>query len=172
VSARTDDGRATPATAVLRDAATVLVWFVVAAAVAAVVWWQLAPEPFFTRTRTGAEMDQVQLSRQVGIDGWYFLLAVAAGVVSGVVLTAWRRRDPLLTVVLVTCGAGLAGWLATRFGLWLGPASPHDVIRHVPVGGHAPVQLMLSAAGEQLVWPMAALLGALGVLWGTSADSR
>lgn len=157
---------------VLRDAVVVLVWCLLAAVVAAVIWWQVTPLPVFTRTDTGAGMDQVQLGRQVGIDGWYFVLAVVFGVVSGVVLTAWRRRDPIFTVVLVTCAAGLAGWVTAQVGRWLGPADPHQVLAHLAVGQHAPVQLALTAQGAQLAWPMAALLGAIGVLWGASAESR
>ena len=157
---------------VLLDAVVVLAWFLVAAVVAAVIWWQITPLPFYTRTGSGAAMDQLQLGHQVGVDGWYVVLAVALGLVSGVALTAWRRRDEVLTVVLVTCGAGLAGWLSARIGRWLGPADPHQVLSHLAVGQHAPVQLALTAQGAQLVWPMAALLGAIGVLWGTSADGR
>ncbi|HEY6933449.1 MAG TPA: hypothetical protein VI452_08620 [Marmoricola sp.] len=157
---------------VLRDAGLVLVWFVVAAVLAAVVWWQVTPLPVFTRTRAGAVMDQVQLGRQVAIDGWYFVIAAAVGVVSGVSLTAWRRRDPVLTVLLLTACATLGGWLTARIGRWLGPASPHQALAHLPVGAHAPVQLALTAHGEQLVWPMAALLGAVGVLWGSNAQNR
>ena len=157
---------------VLSDAGIVLAWFVVVAAVAAVIWWQVTPLPFFTRTSSGAVMNPVQLGGRVAVDGWYTVLAVGFGVVSGVVLTAWRRRDPVLTVLLITCGAGLAGWLAERVGQWLGPAAPKDVLGRLAAGQHAPVQLVLSAQGAQLVWPMAALLGAIGVLWGTTADNR
>lgn len=169
---QTASTRQAPAVPVLVDAAVVLAWFLGAAVVAAVIWWQVTPLPFYTRTASGAAMDQVQLSRQVGVDGWYFVLAVVLGLVSGVALTAWRRRDAVLTVVLVTCGAGLAGWLMAQIGLWLGPADPHQALSHLAVGQHAPVQLALTAQGTQLVWPMAALLGAIGVLWGTSADGR
>jgi hypothetical protein len=158
--------------AVARDAAVVTVWFLVAGVVAAVLWWQLTPLPVFTRTRQGAVMDQVQLGGQVAIDGWYFLLAAGLGVASGVVLTAWRRHDPVATVVLVTAGAVGAAWLAIWLGLRLGPGDPHLQMAHLEIGQHAPVRLRLTSRGEWLVWPMAALLGCVGVLWGTSADSR
>lgn len=162
----------TGAVAALRDAVAVTVWFAVAAVVAAVVWWQVTPLPVYTRTRQGTVMDQTQLGGQVAIDGWYFLLAVGLGLVSGVALTAWRRRDAVLTVVLVTAGAVGAGWLAIWLGRWLGPPDPHTLLGHLRVGQHAAVQLALTSRGEWLVWPITALLGALGVLWGTSADSR
>jgi CHASE2 domain-containing sensor protein len=161
-----------PAVAALRDAVVVLAWFAVAAVVAAVVWWQVTPLPVFTRTRQGTVMNQVQLGDQVAIDGWYFLLAAGLGLVSGVALTAWRRRDAVLTVALVTVGAVGAGWLAIVLGRWLGPPDPHTLLGHLRVGQHAMVQLELTSRGEWLVWPITALLGALGVLWGTSADGR
>jgi hypothetical protein len=160
----------TAAVSAVRDAVVVFGWFVVAAVVSAVAWWQVTPLPTYTRTRQGAVMDQVQLGGQVAVDGWYFLLAVGFGLVSGVALTAWRRRDAVVTVVLVTVGAIGAAWLAIGLGRWLGPPDPHRVMSHLAIGGHAPVQLALTSHGEWLVWPMAALIGAVGVLWATSPE--
>jgi hypothetical protein len=72
-------------------------------------------------------------------------------------------------VVLVTVGALLAGWLVLRLGLWLGPANPRDVLPHVADGAKVPMQLRVHASGLLLVWPITALLGAIGVIWGTDA---
>lgn len=149
------------------DAAVVLAWFVVLGVVGAVAWWQLTPLAEFTRTSTDAQMGEEQLGRQVSSDGWYFTVAAAAGLVSGVVLLAWRKRDPVATVVLVVLGAVLASWLMARVGLWLGPEPPKSALRHVPVGGTVPIQLETHADGVRFAWPVAAMLGALAVLWGT-----
>jgi hypothetical protein len=150
-----------------RDAAVVLAWFVVAAVIGALLWWQLTPLAEFTRTTTNAEMGEDQLGKQVGADGWYFVIAAVGGLVSGVSLLLLRRRDPVAMVVLVALGALLASWLMLRVGLWLGPASPKDVLPDVPVGHKVPLQLKTSASGVHFLWPVTALLGAAAVLWGS-----
>jgi hypothetical protein len=150
----------------LRDAGVVALWFVVLGVVGAFVWWQVTPLAEYTRTAANAEMDEQQLGVQVSADGWYFVIAAVGGVVSGVALLAWRRRDPIAMVVLVTLGALLAAWVMLRVGLWLGPGDPKDALRHVAVGATVPMQLQTHAHGVVTVWPIAALLGALGVIFG------
>lgn len=154
-----------------RDLAVVVGWFVVAAVIGALVWWQVTPLAEYTRTATSGQMDEEQLGRQVSADGWFFVIGTLGGLVSGVALLALRRRDPVATVVLVTLGGLLASWLMLRLGLWLGPASPKDVLPHVAVGHKVPMQLKTSATGVDLAWPLGALLGAVGMLWG-SDDAR
>jgi hypothetical protein len=69
-------------------------------------------------------------------------------------------------VVLVTLGALLGGWVMLRVGLWLGPPDPKTVLPDVAVGTKVPLQLKPHAGSMLLVWPIAALLGAIGVIWG------
>lgn len=151
---------------IARDAALVLVWFVGMGLLCAVIWWQVTPLAEFTRTSSNAEMGEAQLGRQVATDGWFFVIAAVAGLASGIVLLALRRGDPLAMVVMVALGAGLASWLMVRTGLWLGPADPKDAIAHAAIGGKVPMQLKPHAMGVTFVWPVAALVGAVGVLWG------
>jgi hypothetical protein len=155
----------------LVDTGVVLGWFVVLGVLCAVVWWQVTPLAEFTRTSTDAQMGEEQLGRQVSSDGWYFTVAAAAGLVSGIALLMMRRRDPVAMVVLTVLGAVLASWLMARVGLWLGPGAPKDALAHVPVGGTVPIQLETHVDGVRFAWPVAAMVGALGVLWGTD-ESR
>ena len=148
------------------DAALVLVWFAVVGVIGAVLWWQLTPLAEFTRTDTTARMDEAELGRQVATDGWYVVIATVGGLLSGIALLALRRRDPLAMVVLVALGGVLAGWLMVRIGLWLGPADPKTVLHDVAVGGKVPLQLKPHASGVTFVWPITALVGAIGVVWG------
>lgn len=148
------------------DIALVVGWFVAVGVLAAFIWWQVTPLAEFTRTPTNAQMDEGQLGRQVSTDGWFFTVAAVGGLASGIVLLALRRRDPIAMVVLVTLGGVLASWLMVRIGLWLGPADPVHALRGVPVGDKVPMQLKPHAGGVRFVWPVAALVGALGVLWG------
>ena len=149
------------------DVLVVLSWFVAAGVLGAVLWWQVTPLAEYTRTATDAAMGEDQLGRQVSADGWYFAIAVLGGLVSGVALLVLRRRDPVVTVVLVTLGGLLAAWLMLRVGLWLGPADPKDVLDSVAVGGKVPLQLETHTTGVFLAWPIGALLGATVVLWGS-----
>ena len=150
----------------LVDVAVVVAWFVVLSVVAAVVWWQVTPLAEFTRTATNAQMGESELGRQVSADGWFFTIAAVGGLASGIVLLATRRRDPVVMVVLVTIGGFLAAWLMLRIGLWLGPPDPAHALRDVAVGDKVPMRLEPHADGVRFVWPVAALVGALGVLWG------
>lgn len=169
----TDEGRASLLQHPLaRDVAAVVAWFVVAAVIGAVVWWQVTPLAEYTRTATSGQLDEEQLGRQVSADGWFFVIGTLGGLVSGVALLALRRRDPVATVVLVTLGGLLASWLMLRLGLWLGPASPKDVLPHVAVGHKVPMQLKTNATGVDLAWPLGALLGAVAMLWGSDEARR
>ncbi|RNM15975.1 hypothetical protein EFL26_07405 [Nocardioides pocheonensis] len=152
---------------VARDLAVVLVWFVALGVLAAVVWWQVTPLADYTRTATNAEMGEEQLGQQVAADGWYLTLGAVGGLLSGVALLSMRWRDPLLMVAAVTVGSLLGAWVMLRVGLWLGPADPKSVLPHAAVGARVPMQLKPGASGVVYVWPITALLGAIGVIWGT-----
>jgi hypothetical protein len=155
-----------------RDAAVVLGWFVAAAVVGAVVWWQVTPLAEFTRTTTDAQMGEAQLGRQVASDGWFFVIAAAGGVLSGILLLSVRARDPLAMVVLVTLGSVLASVLMRLVGEWLGPPAPAGALHGVAVGGTVPTQLETHTVAVLLVWPIATLVGAIGVIWGLDDPKR
>lgn len=154
-------------TPLVRDAGVVLAWFLVLAVVGALVWWQLTPLAEYTRTADNAQMSEEELGRQVAADGWYVVIAVVGGLLSGITLLSWRRRDPLAMVVLVVLGSLLGGWVMLRVGLWLGPADPTSALRHAAVGTKVPLQLEPKAGGVLYVWPIMTLVGAIGVIWGT-----
>lgn len=149
----------------LLDVAIVLVWFVVLGVVAGLVWWQVVDLPNATRSGGTDVVEADQLGKQVGIDGWFFVVSAVGGLVSGLGLLVWRRRDPLLMVALVTLGGGLASFLAVRLGRWLGPGSEIAALEGKADGAHAPMPLVVHAHGMVLVFPIACALGALLYLW-------
>ena len=57
------------------------------------------------------------------------MIAAVGGLLSGVLLLIWRWRDPLLMVVLVALGGGLASWLMVHVGLALGPEDEVAALR-------------------------------------------
>ncbi len=156
----------------LRDAGFVLGWFAVLGAIAALVWWQVTPLAEYTRTATAGQLSEEQLGREVAADGWYVVIAAVGGLVSGVALAALRRRDPLATVLLVAGGAFLAAWVMLEVGLWVGPPDPGKALEHAATGAKVPMQLKTHARGAFLVWPITALLGVVGVLWGIDERRR
>ena len=133
--------------------------------IAGLVWVVVASPPEVTRTAGSASIPSEELVKQVGIDGWFFVIALVGGLLSGVLLLAWRRRDPLLMVVLVTLGGGLSSWLMVVVGKMFGPDEELAALRSLPDGSHVDEQLRLHAPGVAWVWAVAAAFGALVFLW-------
>jgi hypothetical protein len=150
-----------------RDVAVVLGTYLLLGLVGGLVWWLLVDPATFTKVAAGAggSMGEVQLARRFDADGWFCVLAVLGGFGSGLALTWWRRRDPLLVTVLVVLGAAGAAALMAVTGHLLGPGDPDAALRDATVGQHVPVQLAVQARAAYLVWPIATLVGALVVLW-------
>lgn len=147
------------------DLVVVLVWFVVLGVVAGVLWWVLTPLPQATRVGNAASLDPEQLTGEVAVDGWFAVIATPLGLLSGIALLAWRRRDPLVMVVLTVAGAALASLLMVLLGRLLGPGDVVTALRELPEGGKASIPLKLHAQGVTLLLPAAAALGALVQLW-------
>lgn len=147
------------------DVVVVAVWAAVAGLLGAVLWWQLTTLPEVTKNGDSASVAPGELVRQVGIDGWFFVIAGVGGLASGVLLTAWRRRDPLLMVLLLALGGTFAAWLMERVGLALGPEKELVALEGLAEGAMVEMQLTLQATGIIWVWPMAAVLGAVLYLW-------
>ena len=149
----------------LADAAVVVGVLLLLGAVAGVLWPQLVEPVVFTRTADDIVSDEVALARQFDGDGWYVVLAAVAGAVAGVVLTLWRQRDPVATVLLLLLGSCLAAWVMKELGTALGPPDVRGVLQDAEVGATAPDQVAVRATAAYAVWPMATLLGAVAVLW-------
>lgn len=148
------------------DLVAILGTFVVLGAVCGVIWWLVVDPAEFTRTADGgAAMGEVQLSKRFNPDGWYSVIAIVAGFLSGLGLTWWRSRDFRLTTLLLVPGAALAAATMAVVGRALGPDNPHITLVDAPRGAMVPVQLAVTATPSYLMWPIAVLVGALMVLW-------
>ncbi len=154
-----------PRRAALLDTAVIGAWFTVLGVLGAVVWWQVTTLPLVTRSGGTVSVAPEELVKQVAVDGWFAVVALVGGVVSGVLLLAWRHRDPLLTVVLVVLGAGLAAVVMMGLGRLLGPGDPVAALRSMSEGAEVSQQLRLHAPGIALLWPIAAAFGAVVHLW-------
>jgi hypothetical protein len=157
----------------LVDLAIVTGWFAAAGLLGAVVWELVTPLAEYTRTADNGTMGEEELARQFGATGWYLVIGAVAGVVSGAVLLMWRRRSPVLMVLMVAAGGALAAWVMLEVGLALGPADPNQVLATVDVGEKVPLRLKFEGPGAFFVWPIAALAGALfALLFFESRDER
>ncbi len=148
------------------DAAWILGSYLVLGVVGAVLWWLLAEPAYFTKAENGGlGMGEVQLGRRFNADGWYAVIAIVFGLLSGAAL-AWRHsRDHLVTAGLIVAGSVLAAFVMSTLGTWLGPAAPESVVAAAPIGARIPSQVEVTAPVNYLVWPIAVLVGMLTVLW-------
>lgn len=138
---------------------------VAAAVVAGFAWAALVPSVEVLRTADGFTTSEVALGRRFGNDGWFATLSAGVGLLSGLALTVWRRTHESFTVLVVVVGALLGSWLMAQVGGWAGPPDPFAVLAEAPAGTAAPEQVRVTAAASYLVWPVAALVGALIALW-------
>jgi hypothetical protein len=157
---------------VLADLLWVVGLFAVAGAAAGVVWWKVAKPASYTRTSDNAVMFQGELGQRVQSDGWFLVIGLVAGILVGVVLIQWRRRNPLL-VVLVGYAASLG---AAALMLWLGRTLGHQdvaaLLRKAAVGDHIPDSLNVISRLVVVAWPIGFLIGSVVMIWGTKSGSR
>ena len=150
---------------VLLDAVIVLGVFLVMGLVAGILWPHLVQPVKVTRTQTGIVTGEIDLSHRISNDGWFSVLGAVGCFVCAVALTVWRRTHEVVTVLLVTSGGFLAAWACALVGTSLGPEDPKKALAHATVGATAPDQVTVTAHAAYLVWPIAAVIGALVVLW-------
>jgi hypothetical protein len=151
-----------------RDALVVITVFLALGLVCGVLWWRLVDPAAFTKTHGGGgSMSESELAKRFNADGWYAVIAIVGGFVAGLLLTWWRWRDPLVTVVSVLVGSALAAALMAVVGHLLGPVAPSAALSAATTGQLVPVQLSVLAKGCYLLWPIASLAAALVALWST-----
>lgn len=153
------------------DIVVVLAAFLLAGVVAGLLWPRLVDPVIVSRTRLGLVTDEVGLARRFGNEGWYAVLGGTGGLTLGAVLTGWRRTHEVVTVLVVAAGALLAALVSARLGTWVGPDAPEQLLAGAGVGETAPAQVRLAAEAAYLVWPVAALLGSIMVLWAAPRTS-
>jgi hypothetical protein len=168
--ARRDSG--SPDSGRAGDVAVVLGTFLLVGVACGVVWWLLVEPATFTKVASGGSMGEDELAKRFNADGWYAVIAAVAGLTVGLLLTLWRSRDFVLTTVLLVVGSGIAAAAMALSGHLLGPGDPNAALAAAAPGTAVPVQLGVDAKACYLIWPMAALVGALMVLWSPPKDAE
>ena len=154
-----------PTRLLVLDVSVVLALFLVAGALSGALWPQLADPVTVTKGELGLTTSEVALSERFDSDGWYSVLAAGCGLVLGLVLTAWRRTDEVLTLLSVVAGAWLAAWVSAEVGTLVGPDDPREVLATARLGATAPDTVSVSSAAAYFLWPISAVIGAMVVLW-------
>ena len=154
-----DPGRA------LRDVAVVLLAFLAGAVLVGLLWPQLVDPVVVTRAEDGLLTGEVALGDRFDTVGWYSLLSGGCALVLAVLLSLWRRGHEVVTLLAVLAGSCVAAWLSAQVGTWVGPDDPAQVLRDAEVGATAPDRVALAADVAYLVWPIAALVGSVVVLF-------
>ena len=151
-----------------QDVLVVLGVFLVLGVLGGLLWPVLVTPAEFTKLSTGGTMGENELGKQFGADGWYVVIGFLAALAAGLVLTAWRSRDPLLVSLLLVVGAAVAAGVMALVGPWTGPSDPEAALRAAKVGAKVPESLDVDSFSIYLAWPFGALVGALFVLVGAN----
>jgi hypothetical protein len=146
------------------DILVVLGSFLLAGVAAGLLWPHLVEPVLVSRTDAGISTDELALAHRFSNDGWYAVLAAVGGLGLGLVTTAWRRTHEVVTLLVVVAGALLAALVSAQLGHLLGPEDPDIVLAGAEAGATAPDVVRVTAEAVYLVWPIAALVGALLVL--------
>jgi len=150
----------------LTSLAVVVAWFTAAGLLGALVWLKVTDLPTFTRVADNGSMGEEQLGKQFAVSGWFLVIAVVGGLLSGLVILLLRRSSPpLVVVVLVGLGGGLATLLMVQCGLAWGPGDPNAALLKAPLGAEVPTRLQADVDAVFFAWSVAALLGAALSLW-------
>ena len=149
------------------DVLLVLGVFLVLGLLGGLLWPVLVTPAEFTKSTAGGSMGENELSKQFGADGWYVVIGFLTALAAGLVLTAWRSRDPLLVSLLLVVGACVAAGVMELVGHWTGPGDPTAALQAAAIGAKVPESLDVDSASIYLAWPFGALVGALFVLMGT-----
>ncbi len=147
-----------------RTLAAVLVTLLLGVA-AGFLWAALAPRPYLVMTAPGAaQVTSAESSAFIGGDGWYCLICLAGGIISGLAgyLLAVRGHHPVGMALVLLSGLA-AGLIALAIGQHSGQASYHHLLSTLPACRHLSASLSLGAHSAIALWPLAAgiMAGAL-----------
>ena len=125
---------------------------------AGLLWAAVAPRAVVEVVGSGsADILNAETNAFIAADGWFTLLTVAGGLVSGAAgyaLAVRRNGPPAMAGVLA---GGLAAALLAK---WIGQRSGAAAFNHSLAAGHAGLllrePLMLGGLGPLMFWPLAA----------------
>jgi hypothetical protein len=129
------------------------------------LWASVAPRPLIVVLGPGASyVANQETSAFIVADGWFTLLAVAGGIISGLLGYALAvRRHGALAMAGVLAGGAAAALIAKWIGQRSGAAAYHHALALGRPGVLVHEPLMLGGRGALALWPLAAGLVAGGI---------
>jgi len=129
------------------------------------LWAAVAPRPYLVMTGPGAaQVTSAESSAFIGGDGWYCLICLVGGIISGLAgyLLVVRGHHPVGMALVLLSGLA-AALIALQIGQHSGQASYHHLLSTLPAGRHLSASLSLGARSAIALWPLAAgiMAGAL-----------
>jgi hypothetical protein len=141
----------------VRVAVVIIGWSLLIGVAFGPLWAAIAPGVEVTVREGGAFLNQEQGALLIGVDGWYTVLAIVAGIVSGA-LAWWRFRHEIVGMLAGAAIGGLLGsLLAWQAGRWFGPGPLRPRVEGATDGTVLAAPLDLAAKAALLVWPIAAV---------------
>jgi hypothetical protein len=122
------------------------------------VWAVIAPRAGLVMVGRGAaDVVNSETNAFIAADGWYALVCVAGGVISGLLghRLAVRSHGPV-AMAGVLAGALAAALITLWIGQQSGLATFHHLLATLPAGAHLQAQLALGSRGAIAFWPLAA----------------
>ncbi len=148
---------------VVLDVLLILSLFGLAGAGAGVLWERLWTPPAGVAYQQAWVLDGDGLTHDFAGTGIYAALAVGLGLVLGLVVAWLIDRNEVATLVAITAGSVLAGWLMYVVGVHLGPPDPQIAARTAEDLTAIPGALEVHGKGAFLAWPFGSLAGASAV---------
>jgi hypothetical protein len=139
-------------------AAAVVVAYLVAGAVAGVVWeWLWTPPTQVVQQHQLFYTDYGSLRQVFTGTGLYALVAAVTAALLALATGLLTRRHELLVLAAVTLGSLGAAWTMHVVGVALGPPDPAVIAKTAADGTHVSAQLVVNGKSPYLVWPMVSL---------------
>ena len=146
----------------------------VLAVAAGFLWSAVAPRPLLVMTGRGvAQVVNAETNAFIAADGWYCIICLACGVLTGLAgyLIAVRRQGPV-AMLAVLASALAAAWITLWTGEHIGLASYHHMLATLPPGAQLHAALTLGARSAIAFWPLGAGLMAGGMVLAAAVHDR
>jgi hypothetical protein len=142
-----------------RDVAGILVSFLLTGGLCGWLWEALWTPPSGVAYRHKWVLDGAGMPRDFDGTGTYFVIAVLAGLLVGLVVSVVFDASAMLTLAVVLAGAALGGYVMWQVGTLLGPPDPATVAKHAEDLAPVPGSLEVHGLGSFLAFPLGAVTG-------------
>ena len=147
------------------DVVAILVVFAVAGVACGFLWEHIWTAPTGVAYQHKWVLDGGGLPEDFSGTGLYALIAAAAGLVLGLVLTLVFDNDEVASLAAIIVGAVLAAYLMWVVGVALGPPDPHTIARTADDFDPIPADLSVHGKSPWLAFPLGALVSAAAVFF-------